>query len=73
MTFTVWRLLATALPALLAAAPPPRGTPDVLMLAARLATATGVRLPVAGLDDAAARGGGGRLAVEARRLREAMA
>ncbi|WP_255780475.1 hypothetical protein KZZ52_20620 [Dactylosporangium sp. AC04546] len=43
------------------------------MLAARLATVTGVRLPVAGLDDAAARGGGSRLAVEARRLRDAIA
>ncbi|MEU9506095.1 hypothetical protein AB0D32_07410 [Micromonospora sp. NPDC048170] len=65
---TVWRLLAAALPAVLAASPPPRGTPDLLTLAAETADATDVRIGVPGLADVAARGGSPRLATEARRL-----
>ncbi|MEU5726470.1 DUF6493 family protein [Micromonospora sp. NPDC047738] len=65
---STWRLLAAALPPLLAAPTPPRGTPDLLTLAAETATATGVRIEVPGLADVVARGGGSRLVTEARRL-----
>ncbi|WDZ83466.1 DUF6493 family protein [Micromonospora cathayae] len=65
---TVWRLLAAALPALLAAPTAPRGTPDLLTLAAETAAATGGRAAVPGLAEVAARGGSGRLVTEARRL-----
>ena len=70
---TVWRLLAAALPALLAAPGPVRGLPDLLTLASETATATGVRIEVPGLADVAARGGSGRLVTEARRLHRALA
>ncbi|MFI7305198.1 hypothetical protein ACIBM8_18465 [Micromonospora aurantiaca] len=70
---SVWRLLAAALPPLLAAPTPPRGTPDLLALAAETATATGVRIEVPGLADVVARGGGSRLVAEARRLTAALA
>ncbi|SCF05520.1 hypothetical protein GA0074695_3151 [Micromonospora viridifaciens] len=70
---TVWRLLAAALPALLAAPGPLRGLPDLLTLASETATATGVRIEVPGLADVAARGGSSRLVTEARRLRRALA
>ncbi|WP_446215592.1 hypothetical protein [Micromonospora sp. IBHARD004] len=69
---STWRLLAAALPALLAAPTPPRGTPDLLTLAAETATATGVRIEVPGLADVVARGGGSRLVTEARRLTTAL-
>ncbi|MEH0818876.1 MULTISPECIES: hypothetical protein [unclassified Micromonospora] len=69
---SVWRLLAAALPPLLAAPTPPRGTPDLLALAAEAATATGVRIEVPGLADVVARGGGSRLVAEARRLAGAL-
>ncbi|WP_200207545.1 hypothetical protein [Micromonospora coerulea] len=69
---STWRLLAGALPALLAAPTPPRGTPDLLTLAAETATATGVRIEVQGLADVVARGGGSRLVTEARRLATAL-
>ncbi|MER7416079.1 DUF6493 family protein [Micromonospora peucetia] len=65
---TAWRLLAAALPAVLAASPAPRGTPDLLTLAAETAGATGVRIEVPGLADVAARRGSVRLVTEARRL-----
>ncbi|WP_307868045.1 DUF6493 family protein [Micromonospora sp. C95] len=68
---TVWRLLAAALPALLAAPTPPRGLPDLLTLAAETATATGVRIEVPGLADIAGRSGSTRLVTEARRLHKA--
>ncbi|GIJ28522.1 hypothetical protein Vqi01_36840 [Micromonospora qiuiae] len=68
---TVWRLLAAALPAILAAATAPRGLPDLLTLAAETATATGVRIDLPGLAEVAARGGSSRLATEARRLHRA--
>ncbi|MEU8264613.1 DUF6493 family protein [Micromonospora sp. NPDC048999] len=70
---SIWRLLAAALPPLLAAPTPPRGTPDLLTLAAETATATGVRIDVPGLADVVARGGGSRLVTEARRLARALA
>ncbi|MEU2983158.1 hypothetical protein ABZ647_02060 [Micromonospora aurantiaca] len=70
---SVWRLLASALPPLLAAPTPPRGTPDLLALAAEAATATGIRFEVPGLADVVARGGGSRLVAEARRLAGALA
>ncbi|MET8833818.1 hypothetical protein ABZV78_07875 [Micromonospora sp. NPDC004540] len=69
---STWRLLAGALPALLAAPTPPRGTPDLLTLAAETAGATGVRIEVPGLADVVARGGGSRLVTEARRLASAL-
>ncbi|MBO4207705.1 DUF6493 family protein [Micromonospora echinofusca] len=72
---TVWRLLAAALPAILAAtattpavAAAPRGLPDLLTLATETATATGVRIEVPGLAELAGRGGTSRLVSEARRL-----
>ncbi|MEV4481798.1 DUF6493 family protein [Micromonospora coxensis] len=65
---SVWRLLAAALPPLLAVPAPPRGTPDLLTLAAETAAATGVRIQVPGLADVVARGGANRLVTEARRL-----
>ncbi|MFI7575615.1 hypothetical protein [Micromonospora sp. NPDC049497] len=70
---SVWRLLAAALPPLLAASIPPRGTPDLLTLAAETAAATGVRIEVRGLADVVARGGASRLVTEARRLATALA
>ncbi|MFC6016121.1 DUF6493 family protein [Plantactinospora solaniradicis] len=69
---SVWRLLAAALPALLAAPKPPRGIPDLLTLAAETATATGVRIEVPGLAEVAARRGSSRLVAEARRLATAL-
>ncbi|SBT42573.1 hypothetical protein [Micromonospora auratinigra] len=69
---STWRLLAAALPPLLAVPAPPRGTPDLLTLAAETATTTGVRLDVPGLADVVARGGGTRLVTEARRLTAAL-
>ncbi|SIM86078.1 hypothetical protein [Micromonospora cremea] len=65
---SVWRLLAAALPPLLVAPTPPRGTPDLLTLAAETARATEVRIEVPGLADTVARGGASRLVTEARRL-----
>jgi hypothetical protein len=69
----VFRLLAAALPALLAAADPPRGTPDLLTLAAETAAAAGGPVEVAGLREVAARRGSSRLVKEARRLAGALA
>ncbi|WFE52821.1 DUF6493 family protein [Micromonospora sp. WMMD1155] len=68
---SVWRLLAAALPPLLAAPTAPRGTPDLLALATEAAGATGVHIELPGLADVAARGGTSRLVKEARRLRAA--
>ncbi|BCL18011.1 DUF6493 family protein [Micromonospora sagamiensis] len=69
---STWRLLAAALPALLAAPTAPRGTPDLLTLAAETAARTGVRIEVPGLAEVAGRGGSSRLVREARRLAEAL-
>ncbi|MCX4472557.1 DUF6493 family protein [Micromonospora sp. NBC_01655] len=65
---SVWRLLAAALPPLLAARTPPRGLPDLLTLAAETATGTGVAIEVAGLAEVAGRSGTTRMVTEARRL-----
>ncbi|WP_433528215.1 DUF6493 family protein [Micromonospora sp. CA-263727] len=70
---TVWRLLAAALPAVLAAPTPPRGAPDLLTVATETATTTGVRIEVPGLAEVAGRGGSSRLVTEARRLHRALA
>ncbi|MEH1015931.1 DUF6493 family protein [Micromonospora sp. CPCC 206060] len=67
---TVWRLLAAALPPILAAAP--RGLPDLLTLATETATTTGVRIDIAGLAELAGRGGTSRMVTEARRLHRAL-
>ncbi|WP_406065934.1 hypothetical protein [Micromonospora sp. NBC_00860] len=69
---SVWRLLAAALPPMLAAPAPPRGTPDLLALAAETARSTGVLIEVPGLADVVARGGTSRLVTEARRLATAL-
>ncbi|MFG3712936.1 DUF6493 family protein [Micromonospora sp. NPDC047730] len=69
---TVWRLVAAALPAVLAAPRPPRGLPDLLTLATETATATGVRIEVPGLGEVAGQGGSSRLVTEARRLHRAL-
>ncbi|MEU6074164.1 hypothetical protein [Micromonospora sp. NPDC047074] len=70
---TTWRLIAAALPAVLAASPAPRGAPDLLTLAAETAGTIGVRGEVPGLADVVARGGSTRLVTEARRLAAALA
>lgn len=62
----VWELLTAALPLLLPAAP--RGLPDALELATRVAAATGARDEIAHLSATAARRGSSRLVKEARRL-----
>ncbi|MER7276147.1 DUF6493 family protein [Dactylosporangium sp. NPDC000244] len=69
---TVFRLLAAALPALLAAEPPPRGTPDLLTLAAETAAAAPAGTRIEGLRELAARKGSSRLVTEARRLAGAL-
>ncbi|WP_345140576.1 hypothetical protein [Dactylosporangium darangshiense] len=69
---TVWRLLAAALPALLEAKTPPRGTPDLLTLAAETATAAPGPAEIPGLSAIAAKRGTSRLATEARRLTAAL-
>ncbi|MFP5334003.1 MAG: DUF6493 family protein [Actinomycetes bacterium] len=66
----VWELLAAALP--LALPSRRRGLPDLVGLAAETAAAVGVRGVVPGLGDLADSTGGGRLAVEARRLRDVL-
>ncbi|MET8360212.1 DUF6493 family protein [Micromonospora sp. NPDC005171] len=70
---SVWRLLAAALPPILAAPTPPRGTPDLLALGAETVRATGVGIEVPGLAEVVARGGTSRLVTEARRLATARA
>ncbi|WP_433087564.1 DUF6493 family protein [Dactylosporangium sp. CA-052675] len=69
---TVFRLLAAALPALLAASPPPRGTPDLLTLAAETAAVAAGGAQIEGLRELAARKGSSRLVTEARRLAGAL-
>lgn len=76
---TTWRLLAAALPPILAMAKPPPGTPDLLALAAETATTTGLALDVPGLSEVAGvrgrnrgRSGKTRLVEEAERLAAAL-
>ncbi|MBO3744330.1 DUF6493 family protein [Actinoplanes flavus] len=66
----VWEVLAAAIPGLLPHAP--RGLPDLIELATRVATAVGARATVPGLAEAAGRPGGNRLAREVRRLHTAL-
>ncbi|GAA4937539.1 DUF6493 family protein [Actinoplanes utahensis] len=63
----VWELLAAALPPLLPTGQ--RAVPELLELATQVAAALGVRAPVAGLSEVAARPGSSRLVQESRRLR----
>ncbi|GGN81993.1 hypothetical protein GCM10010112_59060 [Actinoplanes lobatus] len=63
----VWETITGALPPLLKATP--RGLPDLLELATRVASQLGRRGEVPGLGTLAERGGGARLTREAKRLR----
>jgi hypothetical protein len=67
-----WEIAAAALPALLAAPSPARGTPDLLQLAAKVAPSAGNPPIPAGVADIAARGGSSRLVNEARRLQRVL-
>ncbi|WP_327682912.1 DUF7824 domain-containing protein [Kitasatospora sp. NBC_00458] len=69
---TVWSVLATALPALLGGEVP-RGTVDVLAVAADAARRCGARGEVAGVAEVAGRPGSSRLVKQARVLREVLA
>ncbi|XVV12946.1 DUF6493 family protein [Actinoplanes sp. CA-131856] len=62
----VWKVLASAIPLLLASAP--RGLPDLLELATQVATTTGVRAELPPLTKAATQKGSSRLVKEAKRL-----
>ena len=62
----VWEVLAVAVPLLLPHRP--RGLPDLLELATRVASEVGVKTTMDNLAETAARPGGARLAREARRL-----
>ncbi|MET8153531.1 DUF6493 family protein [Actinoplanes sp. NPDC049668] len=66
----VWEVLAAALPLLLPKAP--RGLPDLLELASRVAAETGVRAEIERLAEVAGRPGSTRLVKEARRLRSVL-
>ncbi|MEV4192649.1 hypothetical protein AB0J65_14815, partial [Streptomyces toxytricini] len=69
-----WTLLAQALPALLAGGAGARGAGEVLAVAADCAERCGAAGPVPeGLAGAAERAGSSQLAVQARRLRAALA
>ncbi|GGN42198.1 hypothetical protein FHR83_007275 [Actinoplanes campanulatus] len=67
----VWETVTGALPPLLKATP--RGLPDLLELATRVASELGRRGEVPGLDAVAGRGGGARLTREAKRLQATLA
>lgn len=72
----VWLIAGAALPALLGEDRPPRGTPELLQLAARVAAGAagvGAGVEVAGLAAVAARGGSSQLVTEARRLHRVLA
>ncbi|MFD8702695.1 DUF6493 family protein [Kitasatospora sp. NPDC059648] len=71
---TVWSVLRAALPGLLGAAEPSvRGLGDLVGLGADCARRTGARGPLAEVTAAAERGGSGRVAKEARALRDVLA
>ncbi|MFJ9771018.1 DUF6493 family protein [Kitasatospora sp. NPDC101157] len=71
---TVWSVLRAALPGLLGAVDPSaRGLGDLVGLAADCARRTRARGPVAEVTAAAERGGSGRVAKEARALRDVLA
>ncbi|MFK0170438.1 DUF6493 family protein [Streptomyces sp. NPDC090306] len=70
---TTWAVLAGVLPALLTGATDPRGTGELLEIAAECAEQSrAVAEPPAGLDATAARPGRSRLATQAARLRDAL-
>jgi hypothetical protein len=68
----VWCIAAAAVPALLNSDKPPRGTADLLQLAAKVAASLGVAGHVHGLDTIAEWSNGSRLATEARRLQRVL-
>lgn len=68
----VWCIAAAAVPALLNSDKPPRGTADLLQLAAKVAASVGVAGHVHGLDAIAERSDASRLATEARRLQRVL-
>ncbi|MFE5586314.1 DUF6493 family protein [Kitasatospora sp. NPDC056531] len=71
---TVWSVLRAALPGLLGTAEPSvRGLGDLLALATECARRTRARGPVAEVTAVAERGGSGRVAKEARGLRDVLA
>lgn len=71
---TVWSVLRAAVPGLLGAADPSaRGLGDLLALATDCARRTKARGPLAEVTAAAGRGGSGRVAKEARALRDVLA
>jgi hypothetical protein len=65
----VWEICQAALPALLGGAKPRPGAVEMLEVANLCAQALGTRVTIPAVDQAAARGGSGRLVTEARRLR----
>jgi hypothetical protein len=65
-TAEVWQLMLAALPGLLATGP--RGLPDLLEIATRVAGEAGARDEIGGLAEVAGRSGSSRLVTEARRL-----
>ncbi|MFB6891106.1 hypothetical protein ACFCX4_17565 [Kitasatospora sp. NPDC056327] len=69
---TVWSVLATALPPLLAGEAP-RGTVDLVAVAAEAARRCGARGPLPEVTATAGRPGAGRLVKEARALRDTLA
>ncbi|GAA4928984.1 DUF6493 family protein [Streptomyces coeruleoprunus] len=74
---TVWRVLAGALPGLLADGEPPRGTGEILALAAECAERSGAAgatgtAAVPGLEALGSRRGSSQLVVQARRLANAL-
>ncbi|WP_327377838.1 DUF6493 family protein [Streptomyces sp. NBC_01216] len=69
---TVWSVLSSALPPLLAVGTPSRGLAALLAVAAECAEHGGVRAGMPGLAELAARRGSSRTVVEARRLHRAL-
>lgn len=68
-----WALIAAALPALLALDKAPRGTTDLLQIAARAAAQVGARADIPGLAAAAGRAGSSQLGKDAARLQRVLA
>jgi hypothetical protein len=74
-TTEVWAILAAAIPRLLPphGERPPRGLPDLLALAAELASTVGGCQPIPELATITGRGGSSRLVAESRRLQHLLA
>ena len=64
----VWHTVAALLSAVLPNQKPPAGTPDLLALAAGIASPGTTNAPITGLAEVAARSGSSRLVTESRRL-----